>query len=66
MDEIIMKLNEIKQEPKQQVQPYFDRLDKLFNKGKIKDDEQKHRFLEIRKLCMVRTYANVEKMLATT
>jgi hypothetical protein len=46
-------------------------LDKLFKKRKIKDDEQRRRFLrhmhlEIRKLCMVRTYANVEKMLATT
>jgi hypothetical protein len=42
-------------------------LDKLFKKGKNKDDEQRHRFLanmhlEIKKLCMVRTYANVEML----
>jgi hypothetical protein len=39
MDGIIMKLNNLKQKPRQWVQPYFDRLDKLFKKGKIKDDE---------------------------
>lgn len=43
-------------------------LDKLFRKGKIKDDEQRKRlfaylWLEIKKLCMVITYTNVEKKL---
>ncbi len=65
-----MKLDRVKQEPRQWVQPYFDRLDKLFRKGKIKDDEQRCIFiarlcLGIKKLCMVQTYANVEELLAT-
>ncbi len=43
-------------------------LDKLFKKGKTKDDEQKKRFFaclwpKIKKLCMVITYTNVEKKL---
>jgi hypothetical protein len=42
-------------------------LDKLLKKGKIKDGEQKQRFLahlrpKIKKLCMVKNYANVEEM----
>jgi hypothetical protein len=42
----------------------------LFKKGKVKDVEQGHRFLmhlhlEIKKLCMVRSYyTNIEKMFA--
>lgn len=44
MDEIKMKMDIIKQEPQQQVQLYFDHLDKLCKKGKIKDVEQRHRF----------------------
>ncbi len=34
-DDIRMKLDAIKQEPKERVQKYFERLDKLFQKGKI-------------------------------
>jgi hypothetical protein len=42
-------------------------LDKLFQRGKIPDAEQRRRFLgklrpEIRKICVVRTYANIEEM----
>jgi hypothetical protein len=40
-----MKMDTIKQEPKKRVQKYFERLDKLFRKGKIQDVEQKRRFL---------------------
>jgi hypothetical protein len=70
LDELRVKMDPVKQEPMQQVQLYFDKLDKLFRRGKIKDDEQKRHFLahlrpKIRKLCMVRTYANVEEILAT-
>jgi hypothetical protein len=32
-DDIRMKLDAIKQEPKERVQKYFERLDKLFRKG---------------------------------
>jgi len=42
-------------------------LDKLFQRGKIPDAEQRRRFmgklrLEIRKICVVRTYTNIEEM----
>jgi replication fork clamp-binding protein CrfC len=67
-DDIQMKLDVIKQEPKEKVQKYFEQLDKLFRKGKIPNVEQKRRFLarlrlEIRKLCVVRTFANIEKLI---
>jgi hypothetical protein len=67
VDDIRMKMDAIKQEPKERVQKYFERRDKLFRKGKIQDVEQKRRFLarlrpEIRKLCMVRTLADIEKL----
>ncbi len=66
-DDIRMKMDAIKQEPKERVQKYFERLDKLFRKGKIQDIEQKRRFLarlkpEIRKLCVVRTFADIEEL----
>jgi hypothetical protein len=35
VDDIRMKLDAIKQEPKERVQKYFEHLDKLFRKGKI-------------------------------
>jgi hypothetical protein len=44
-DDIRMKLDAIKQEPKERVQKYYERLDKLFRKGRIPDVEQKTRFL---------------------
>jgi predicted component of viral defense system (DUF524 family) len=66
-DDIQMKMDAIKQEPKERVQKYFERLDKLFRKGQIQDVEQKRRFLailrpEIRKLCVVRTFADIEEL----
>ncbi len=66
-DDIQMKLDVIKQEPKERVQKYFERLDKLFQRGKIPDAEQRRRFLgklrpKIRKICVVRTYADIEEM----
>jgi len=62
-----MKLDVIKQEPKERVQRYFERLDKLFQRGKIPDAKQRRRFLsklrpEIRKICVVRTYTDIEEM----
>jgi len=65
-DDIRMKMDAIMQKPKERVQKYFECLDKLFWKGKIQDIEQKRRFLarlrpEIRKLCVVRTFADIEK-----
>ncbi len=38
-DDIRMKLDAIKQKPKERVQKYFERLDKLFQKGMIQDVE---------------------------
>jgi hypothetical protein len=66
-DDIQMKLDTIKQEPRERVQKYFERLDKLFRKGKVQDVEQKKRFLarlrpEIRKLCVVQTFADIEEL----
>jgi len=66
-DDIRMKLDAIKQEPKERVQKYFERLDKLFQKGRIQDAKQRRRFLarlrpEIRKLCVVRTFADIEEL----
>jgi len=71
MDDLRMKLDGVKQEFKQWVQLYFDRLDKLFSKRKIKYVEQRRRFLahlhlKIKKICMVRTYANVKEKLSIT
>jgi len=42
-------------------------MDKLFQRGKIPDAEQRRRFLaklrpEIQKLCVVKTFANVEEL----
>jgi hypothetical protein len=66
-DDIKMKLDAIKQEPKERVQKYYECLDKLFQKGHIQDIEQKRRFLarlrpEIRKLCVVRTFTDIEEL----
>jgi hypothetical protein len=44
-DDIRMKMDAIKQEPKERVQKYFERLDKLFRKGQIQDVEQRRKFL---------------------
>jgi hypothetical protein len=66
-DDIRMKMDAIKQEPKERVQKYFERLDKLFRKGQIQDAEQRRRFLarlrpKIWKLCVVRTFADIEEL----
>jgi hypothetical protein len=59
-DDIRVKLDAIKQEPRERVQRYFE-------KGRIPDAEQRKRFLarlrpEIRKLCVVRTFADIEEL----
>jgi uncharacterized protein YutE (UPF0331/DUF86 family) len=38
-DDIRMRLDVIKQEPKERVQKYFECLDKLFQRGRILDAE---------------------------
>jgi len=63
-----MKLDAIKQEPKERVKKYFECLDKLFQRGGIHDVKQRRRFLaklrlEIRKLCVVRTFTNIEELI---
>ncbi len=70
-DDIKMKLDAIKQEPRERVQKYFERLNKLFQRGKIQDAEQKRRFLarlrlEIRKLCVVRTFTDIKELVGAT
>jgi hypothetical protein len=66
-DDIRMRMDAIKQEPRERVQKYFERVDKLFRKGQITDVEQRRRFLarlrpEIRKLCVVRVFADIEEL----
>jgi hypothetical protein len=66
-DNIRMKMDAVKQEPKERVRKYFERLDRLFRKGQIPDVEQRRRFLarlrpEIRKLCVVRAFADIEEL----
>ncbi len=66
-DDIKMRLDAIKQEPKERVQKYFERLDKLFQRGRILDAKQRRRFLarlrpEIRKLCVLRTFTDIEEL----
>jgi hypothetical protein len=66
-DNIRMKMDVVKQEPRERVQKYFERLDKLFRKGQIQDAKQRRRFLarlrpEIRKLCVVRVFADIEEL----
>jgi len=66
-DGIRMRMDTIKQEPKEKVQKYFERLDKLFRKGKIQDVEQRRRFLarlrpEIRRLYMVKTFTDIKEL----
>jgi hypothetical protein len=68
-NDIRMKMDVIKQEPKERVQKYFERLDRLFQRGRISDVEQRRRFLarlrpEIRKLCVVRVFADIEELVA--
>ncbi len=59
-EELRVKMDAIRQEPKQWVQLYYVKLEHLFVKGKILDAKRRIRFLahlklEIRKLCMVHT-----------
>ncbi len=68
LNDIKMKLDAIKQKPEERVQKYFERFDKLFQRGMIHDDEQIRRFLarlrpEIRKLCVVKTFTNIKKLM---
>jgi hypothetical protein len=49
-DDIRMKMDAIKQEPKKRVQKYFEQLDMLFRKGHIQDVEQRRRFMAILRL----------------
>jgi hypothetical protein len=67
-NDIRAKLDAINQEPRERVQRYFEHLDRFFRKGRISDAEQKRRFLaklrpEIRKLCVVRNFADIEELL---
>jgi len=69
IDDIRMKLDAIKQKPKERVQKYFERLDRLFQRGRIQNAEQRRRFLarlrlEIRKLCVVRTFTDIEELVS--
>jgi hypothetical protein len=46
-------------------------LDRFFRKGRISDVEQRRRFLaklrpEIRKLCVVRNFTDIEKLVGAT
>jgi hypothetical protein len=69
VNEIRIKLDAIKQEPREWVEKYFERLDKLFQLGRIGDVEQRRRFLarlkpDVRRLCVVRTYTDIDEMVS--
>ncbi len=69
--DIRFKLDAIKQEPKKSVQKYYERLDKLFQWGQIQDVKHHRKVLaklklEIRKLCVVRTYIDIEGVVVAT
>jgi hypothetical protein len=68
-EELRVKMDAIKQKPRQRVQLYHDKLEHLFVKGKTLDVERKRRFIahfrpKIRKLCVVHTYADMDELLA--
>jgi hypothetical protein len=70
-EEIRVKLDKIKQEPKQRVQTYHDIMEKFFTRGKLEDVEQRRRFLsrlcpEIRKLYVMKDYTSMDRPLAIT
>jgi len=70
-NDIKMKLDAIKLEPKERVQKYFERLDKLFQRGGIQDVKQRRRFMvrlrpEIQKLCVVRTFIDIKELMEVT
>ncbi len=63
-----MKMDAIRQKLRQWVQTYYDRLECLFVKGIILDAKSRRRFLahlrpEIKKLCVVHTYADMDELL---
>jgi len=45
VDDIQLKLDAMKQKPKEKVHKYYERLDKFFQWGQIQDAEQRHKFL---------------------
>ncbi len=64
-------MDQIKQEPKQQVQAYNDKMEKFFTRGKMEDVEQRQQILsrlhpKIRKLCVMRDYANMDELFVAT
>jgi len=64
---IWIKLGANKQEPKERVQKYYERMDKLFQWGQIQDVKQHRTFLgklrpKIRKLYVVKTYIDIEEV----
>jgi hypothetical protein len=66
-EEVRAKLDLIKQELKQRVRAYYDKLEKLFTRGKLEDGEQRKRFLsrprlEIKKMCVMRNHGNMEDL----
>lgn len=55
----------------EKVQLYYDRLERLFVKGRILDAKRKRQFLsklrpKLRKLSMVCTYQNMDELLSAT
>jgi hypothetical protein len=66
-EEVRAKLDMIKQELKQRVHAYYDKLEKLFARGKLEDGEQRRRFLsrlrlEIKKMCVMKNHGNMEDL----
>jgi hypothetical protein len=66
-EEVRAKRDLVKQEPKERVQVYYDRMKKLFTRCKLEDVKHKWFFLclclEIKKLSIMRDYVNMEALL---
>jgi hypothetical protein len=69
-NELRLKMDAVWQEPRQRVQLYYDRLERVFIKGRILDVERCMQFLtklrpKLRKLLAVKTYEDMDELLTT-
>jgi hypothetical protein len=67
-DQIRGKLDVIKQKPKQQVQAYYDKTNKLFTRSKLQYAKQILKIIfelhpKIKKFCVMRDHANMDVIL---
>jgi hypothetical protein len=61
-EELMVKMDAIRQKQRQRVQLYYDRLEHLFN-AKRRKRFMAHFRPKIRKLCVIRTYVDMDELL---